>query len=217
MRLRRRLLEAQWALYAKRLQRSSRPIVLGPWRSELGFELLYWIPFLHAFVKRYRIDPNRLITLGRAGSASWYGTAGTGDLYEHMPLEAVRALTVQASQQTGSIKQQDDPAWERAVCELATTTIGLKQYHRLSPSWMYQLGKALLGGHGKPAVAGSVSAAADATAGARVIARACEAAAERLPRDALVCPLDMATQRGFGLVDADAGGGGVAAYPGDPD
>ena len=27
-------------------QNPTRPILLGPWRSELGFEVLYWIPFL---------------------------------------------------------------------------------------------------------------------------------------------------------------------------
>ncbi len=34
------------------LGRQDRPIIVGPWLSETGFELLYWIPFL-AWAKAY--------------------------------------------------------------------------------------------------------------------------------------------------------------------
>lgn len=137
--LSRRLLEAQWAMHARRLAASSRPIIAGPWRSEVGFELLYWIPFLERFRKTYSIPPERLFYIGRGGSAQWFQSAGRADLFEFLPLEAVRTLTVQASQQTGSIKQQHDPAWERHICALAATATGLTHYHRLSPSRMYRL------------------------------------------------------------------------------
>jgi hypothetical protein len=137
--LRRHILEAQWALYARHLAASRLPILIGPWRSEVGFELLYWIPFLHAFRERYQIDPNRLIAIGRGGSAPWYGTAGEADLYEHLPVEVARVLSVKASQQTGSLKQHDTPAWERHVCGLTAESLGITKYHVLSPSWMYQL------------------------------------------------------------------------------
>ena len=30
--------------------RSSRPILVGPWRSEVGFEVLYWLPYLEAWL-----------------------------------------------------------------------------------------------------------------------------------------------------------------------
>lgn len=139
MRLPRRLLELYWAITARRLARSSRPILLGPWRSEVGFELLYWLPFLERFQKTYQIPRDRLIYLGRGGSAQWCDSSGKADLFEFLPVEAVRGLTIQASQQTGSIKQQDHPAWERHVCALAATSMGIKNYHVLSPSWMYQL------------------------------------------------------------------------------
>ena len=90
MRLRAPLLRAQWALYARHLAASSRPILIGPWRSEVGFELLYWIPFLQAFRQRFKIPRDRLIAIGRGGSACWYDTAGSADLYEHLPIETAR-------------------------------------------------------------------------------------------------------------------------------
>jgi hypothetical protein len=139
MRLSRHILEARWAIFARYLSRSSKPILLGPWRSEVGFELLYWIPFLTHFREKFQIPKDRLVYLGRGGSAQWFDSAGKADLFEYLPLEAVRGLTVQASQQTGSIKQHSTPEWERHVCALAATSMGLKDYHVLSPSWMYQL------------------------------------------------------------------------------
>src|SRR6185436_12157586 len=139
MRLPRHLLAAQWALTARRLARSSRPILVGPWRSEVGFELLYWLPFLENFRQQYGIARDRLIYLGRGGSAQWCDSAGKADLFEFLPLEAVRGLTIQASQQTGSVKQQTEDAWEAHVCALAATSIGVTKYHVLSPSWMYAL------------------------------------------------------------------------------
>jgi len=133
------LLRAQWALTARHLAASSRPILIGPWRSEVGFELLYWIPFLHALRARYKIPAERLIAIGRGGSSAWYQTAGHADLYEHLPIDVARVLSIQSSQQTGSIKQHETHAWERHVCALTATSLGIRKYHVLSPSWMYQL------------------------------------------------------------------------------
>lgn len=132
-------LPLKWRLFARHLAASQRPILLGPWRSEVGFELLYWIPFLHSLRERYGISRDRLIAIGRGGSAAWYDAAGTADLYEHLPIDAVRTLSVQASQQTGSLKQNAVADWERDVCRLVARTVGSRKYHVLSPSWMYQI------------------------------------------------------------------------------
>lgn len=137
--IRRAVLETQWALFARHLAASTRPIFVGPWRSEVGFELLYWLPFLNKFRQTHQIPKDRLIALGRGGSAIWYDMAGSADLYEHLPIEVVRTLSVQASQQTGSLKQHTSPDWERHVAALTATSLGIAKYHVLSPSWMYQL------------------------------------------------------------------------------
>ena len=51
------------------LGRSGRPIILGPWLSETGFELLYWIPFL-AWAKAYAsLHDDQLIIVSRGGAA----------------------------------------------------------------------------------------------------------------------------------------------------
>lgn len=133
------LLEQRWTLYAKYLSLSKAPILVGPWRSEVGFEVLYWVPFIQAFRLQYKIPKERIIAIGRGGSAQWYDAAGTADLFEHVPVETVRHWSLQSSQQTGSIKQHAPEGWERHVCGLTAAALGMRKYHVISPSWMYQL------------------------------------------------------------------------------
>ncbi len=54
------------------LAREQRPIAVGPWLGEVGFELLYWVPFVRWFAERYEVAPDRLIAVTRGGAASWY-------------------------------------------------------------------------------------------------------------------------------------------------
>ena len=133
------MLALLWEAKARQMARSTRPIIVGPWRSEVGFEVLYGVPFLHSFRERYSVGRDRLIVIGRGGSSAWYDTGGSADLYEFLPVPTVRALGVQAAQQTGSVKQNDAQAWESHVCALTATSVGLVDYHVLSPSWMYRL------------------------------------------------------------------------------
>src|SRR5665648_81960 len=43
----------------------TRPIVVGPWLMEIGFELLYWIPYLRAQLARLGIPKERVIAVSR--------------------------------------------------------------------------------------------------------------------------------------------------------
>lgn len=127
-----------WERFAERIAKSKKPILCGPWRSEVGFEVLYWIPFLTHFREQYKIAKDRLVYIGRGGSSAWFDSAGKADLFEFLPVDSVRTLTTLAAQQTGSIKQTSVPQWEMSVCDLAATTMGLSEYEVLSPKWMYQ-------------------------------------------------------------------------------
>lgn len=134
-----RLIDLQWRAFAQLLARSRKPILCGPFRSEVGFELFYWIPFLSHLRETYGISRDRLFYIGRGGSAQWFDAAGRADLFEFQPVDAVRTITTRAAQQTGSVKQLRPTSWERTICALAAETTGLKDYHVLSPSWMYRL------------------------------------------------------------------------------
>ena len=60
----------------RQLARGDAPILVGPWTGEVGFELLYWAPFVRRAIERFGIDPARVTVLSRGGTASWYGVDG---------------------------------------------------------------------------------------------------------------------------------------------
>ncbi len=85
------------------------PIVAGPWLAEVGYEALYWVPFLRWFQDAYRVAPERLTVVSRGGVRDWYSTiAGTYvDLYDHFqPFElASRNEARMAVEEAGGRKQ----------------------------------------------------------------------------------------------------------------
>ena len=54
------------------LTKSTAPIVIGPWVGEVGYELLYWIPFLNWALKEFGLEKRRLIIVSRGGARFWY-------------------------------------------------------------------------------------------------------------------------------------------------
>jgi hypothetical protein len=69
--LRRRIKATEQLL--ERVAARGVPILAGPWTSEVGFEILYWIPFLRWFAAHHDVDPARIAALSRGGVSSWYG------------------------------------------------------------------------------------------------------------------------------------------------
>ena len=62
-----------------RIARSGRPVIVGPWTGEIGFELLYWIPFVRWATEKFGIAPERVTIVSRGGTQAWY--AGIGQTY----------------------------------------------------------------------------------------------------------------------------------------
>lgn len=132
-------LAQRFDLYCRHITATKRPIILGPWRSEVGFEALYWLPFLAGLIKRYGWTADRLVAFSRGGAGAWYGCGQSADLYAFMPPETIRIHTLARMQRTGSVKQTGWDPWERHVVGLAAASLGLSQYHVIHPSWMYRL------------------------------------------------------------------------------
>ena len=85
------MFQAEWQIERELalLARGRQPIVAGPWLSEVGFEVLYWIPFLRWFEDRYRVDRERVIAVSRGGSAEWYGDVADRyvEIFDHIDPE----------------------------------------------------------------------------------------------------------------------------------
>ena len=128
-----------WPLFLKALRRDDAPILCGPWRGEVGFESLYWIPFIENLVQRHGIARERLIPIGRGGSAVWYGAPRGMELYGMRSVQQVRVQNRIDVAETGTLKQSRWVTFDRDVVRDAAETLQLKHYHVLHPAWLYHL------------------------------------------------------------------------------
>ena len=124
------------------LGRVDRPIIVGPWLSETGFELLYWIPFV-AWAKAYgNFDPGQLVVISRGGAASWYRDITTEyeDIFSFMtPDEFRRGNERRIHQQEGRMKHLEVSSFDREIIDHVAAKRRLHRPLLLHPSMMYRL------------------------------------------------------------------------------
>ena len=139
-------LQQQWEFYKaewdiereiEAIVTRDRPIVLGPWLSEVGFETLYWVPFLHWVKAAFRLEADRLVAVSRGGVGAWYaGIAGRYvEIWDHIdPAEFARR-----NAQRGVVKQFEPGDFDRDVLDALAPGIGTRDYDVLHPGLMYRL------------------------------------------------------------------------------
>jgi hypothetical protein len=140
--------------YLRYLASTSKPIVIGPFRSELGFEVLYWLPLLNWALKTYGISEDRCIALSRGGMGAFYPAKHHVDLYALRSVDEVRRENATDYESTRLQKQTVVTAWDKQVAgEAVTSALGIRRagtvagvardrvrdHHLLHPSWMYWL------------------------------------------------------------------------------
>ena len=128
-------------LQQKSLQRAAKAIhaqgdvIAGPWTGEVGFELLYWIPFL-AWLVEQGLDGQRLIVVSRGGAAPWYRhlTSRYIDLLDVLTPDEFR-------DRTGGKKKQYDATREldRELTARVSEKLGLRDVTVIHPSAMFRL------------------------------------------------------------------------------
>lgn len=119
----------------ERLKYSSDPILVGPWTGEIGFELLYWIPFVRWAVQKFNLPPERLVVVSRGGTADWYSLAGSGyvDVFSVASVEEFRDRTESRK------KQRSVNAFDREVIRRVRRARGDATTQLLHPAMMYAL------------------------------------------------------------------------------
>lgn len=122
------------------LAASGRPIVAGPWLGEVGFEVLYWAPFLRWFASTHRVVPGRLTVVSRGGTAGWYAPAAGRyhDVFDFVSPDVFRRWHAEHVGEIGEQKQTRLTSRERELIDRlpAETTAGAAILH---PSTMYDL------------------------------------------------------------------------------
>jgi hypothetical protein len=125
----------------ERIQRTDAPILVGPWVGEVGFELLYWIPFLNWALRSYELDRRRLIVVSRGGAAPWYRhlTREYVDVFTLFSLDEYRQANAARWDKAGHQKQYRVEQMDRDIVERAQLHARLAHVELLHPSLMYKL------------------------------------------------------------------------------
>jgi hypothetical protein len=118
-----------------RIAGSRLPVIVGPWTGEVGFELLYWIPFLQWVRETFAIDPARIVVVSRGGVAAWYGHVADDyeEIFSDETPETFRTATEQRK------KQQRIREFDRRVVRRVMRVRGFRRAHLLHPTLMYTL------------------------------------------------------------------------------
>jgi hypothetical protein len=120
--------------------RASSPIMVGPWLSEVGYEALYWVPFLRWFTRHYDIDPERVVAVSRGGVATWY--AGIASHYvEQFDLVEPEEFAArnEARRRDTDQKQLALSDFDHEILARARARLGIDAAAVCHPSTMFQL------------------------------------------------------------------------------
>jgi hypothetical protein len=134
--------ERQVEARVRRTAGSGRPLILGPWFSEVGFEVLYWVPFLRWLKAEHNWDPARVVAISRGGVRSWYGDlAGSYvEIFDCMdPGSFARRNLARREMADGSHKQLEMSALDRDILDEAKRRTGIRDAAVVHPSDMYLL------------------------------------------------------------------------------
>ena len=146
---------AEWAVERDlaRTVSGSQPIIVGPWLSEVGYEVLYWMPFVRWVQSQFNIPRERLIVVTRGGAAAWYSdmTSNAVELFDLMSPEDYAAGNAQRStEDRGTLKQFGTSSMDQQIVADVERRLGLSGARVLHPSFLYQLFHQFWLGHRPP-------------------------------------------------------------------
>jgi len=125
------------------IARGRGPIIAGPWLAEVGYEVLYWIPFLRWFCDAHGVPPDRLVAFSRGGMDALYaGVAGRYvDLFDLLtPAQlAARNAERRARQEGGGQKQSAVDAVDEQLLAAARARLGIDGGTVCHPSLFFRL------------------------------------------------------------------------------
>ncbi len=133
-----------------RIAASGRPIVVGPWTGELGFELLYWIPFVEWVRRQWAIDASRLLVVSRGGVAAWYRVPQSqyADIFSFIPPADFRQAVADDKRKQRSVSSLDRRILDAVAAQRGTGDVELLHprfmFHLFAPFWSDAAGYARL-------------------------------------------------------------------------
>jgi hypothetical protein len=118
-----------------RLVKRPGPVLAGPFTGEVGFELLYWVPFLRWAVREFPDLRGRLVVISRGGVQDWLKglDAQYIDILTLFPPEDFARHRAIADKQRRGMAE-----FEERVCEAVKRERGYEKAMVLHPSVLYQ-------------------------------------------------------------------------------
>ena len=125
----------------QRLARTGRPVIVGPWLGEVGFEILYWVPFLRWVRDRFDLPPDRVIAVSRGGPVTWYRDVASRyvDVFDLLTVDALRRGNDARRRETGEQKQLQRLPFDEAIHAAAAAVVAAPDAEWLHPSVLYRL------------------------------------------------------------------------------
>jgi len=110
-------------------------VLVGPWTGEVGFELMYWIPFL-GWLSEQGLRGDRIVAVSRGGTGLWYRHLTTRyvDILDLVAPEEFRERTAGKKKQYDSRRELD-----RELLSKAGDRLRLKNPAVVHPSAMFRL------------------------------------------------------------------------------
>ena len=120
------------------LAAGQKPILAGPWLGEVGFEILYWAPFVRWFASEFDVAPERLTVLSRGGTRTWYDPAARHyrDVFDYVSPDEYKHWHEERVGEVGEQKQTRMTVRERSLLD---QVLGSADADVLHPSAMYEL------------------------------------------------------------------------------
>jgi hypothetical protein len=146
LRRRKKHFDEQWGYYRTEWQIEGeietlvgrgRLLVAGPWISEVGFETLYWIPFLHWVKAAFRLPEDRLVAVSRGGVAGWY--QGLASRYVEMWDDLDPAEFARRNAERGIVKHYEPSPLDRDILDAVGRRLGTRDFDVIHPGLMYRL------------------------------------------------------------------------------
>jgi len=120
-----------------RLLSRGRTIVAGPWISEVGFEALYWVPFLRWMRTAFHLDPARVVAVSRGGVGSWY--AGVASRYVEIWDVIEPGEFARKNAERGITKHYERSPLDDEILAGVARQIGTADFDVIHPGLMYRL------------------------------------------------------------------------------
>ncbi len=132
---------ARLAADLRAMAQSGRPVIIGPWLGEVGFELLYWVPFLAWACREAGFTAEQLHVVSRGGTGEWYRelTPQYSDVFDFIEPDEFRRRNRARLEQLGEQKQIVATDLERDLVARLSARDGLVDPVLLHPSVMYRL------------------------------------------------------------------------------